>query len=210
MSPQNKIILRKILRIVVVLVFIIGNTIAFFNRAPQRNIPAGDSIVSPASGKIIGIVPVQTPVITFQKKGIENVVTIPQLSQPMQMILIEMNPLDVHVQRMPIDGQVTFLEHYDGQHKNALGKNKFDIVKSNEKTVTVITNSRESVGIIQVAGMSARRIREYIQKGDVLEKGAIYGRILLGSQVVVLIPQNRVVQAQMGDKVIDGETILAK
>ncbi len=194
-------------------VLLIGIFIAFtvyFNRAPERVIPMDDSIISPASGKIIGIIPVDSPNITFTKKGLVNNVQIPELSGKMTMVLIEMNPLDVHVQRTPIAGSIISMDHYDGKHINALGGQKLEIVNMNEKTVTVFKNQTDTIGVIQVAGKAARRIRNYIDVNDFLNKGEIYGRILLGSQVVVLVPENRTVNVTVGQKVIDGETILAK
>jgi phosphatidylserine decarboxylase len=85
-----------------------------------------------------------------------------------------------------------------------------NIVNTNEKTVTVFKNETDTIGVIQVAGKAARRIRNYTGVNEVLNKGQIYGRILLGSQVVVLVPENRTVNVTVGQKVIDGETILAK
>ena len=182
----------------------------FFNRAPERVITNDNVITSPASGKVIGIISVDSPNITFTKKGTENTVEIPELSGKMNMVLIEMNPLDVHVQRAPIAGSVISMNHYDGKHINAIGSQKMNIVNTNEKTVTVFKNQTDTIGVIQVAGKAARRIRNYAGINEVLNKGQIYGRILLGSQVVVLIPENRMINVSVGQKVIDGETILAK
>lgn len=191
-------------------IIIITAFIIFFNRAPDRVISSDDVIVSPASGKIIGIIPVQTPNITFTKKGIVNTVDIPELSGQMNMVLIEMNPLDVHVQRAPITGSIISMNHYDGKHINAIGNQKMNIVNTNEKTITVFNNKTDTIGVIQVAGKVARRIRNYVDSNAFLNKGEIYGRILLGSQVVVLIPEHRLINVTVGQKVIDGETILAK
>ncbi len=191
----------------IVIVIVFG---MFFNRAPQRTIPIDNVITSPASGKIIGIIPVDPPNITFTKKGTQNTVEIPELTGKMNMVLIEMNPLDVHVQRAPIAGSIISMDHYDGKHINAIGSQKMNIINTNEKTVAVFKNETDTIGVIQVAGKAARRIRNYAGINEVLNKGQIYGRILLGSQVVVLVPENRTVNVIVGQKVIDGETILAK
>ena len=203
-------IVRKIgyglgLGILVIILFV-----TFFNRAPVRIIPTDNVITSPASGKVIGIISVDSPNITFTKKGTENTVVIPELSGKMNMVLIEMNPLDVHVQRAPITGSIISMDHYDGKHINAIGSQKMNIVNTNEKTVTVFKNEADTIGVIQVAGKAARRIRNYAGINEVLNKGQIYGRILLGSQVVVLVPENRIINVSVGQKVIDGETVLAK
>lgn len=183
--------------------FIIG-------RAPSRKIPGGDVIVSPAHGKIIEIRQVQSSHIIFQKKGIENHVIIPEIIFPATLIAIEMTPLDVHVQRAPIAGIVMRLDHYHGKHKNAMGSEMIDIVEENEKVIALFVNEREKVVSIQVAGLAARRIRNIAEVGDEFEKGDIYGRIKFGSQVVVILPMHRKVCVLVGDRVVDGETVLAK
>ena len=85
-----------------------------------------------------------------------------------------------------------------------------DIVEENEKMVALFQNEREIVGVVQVAGTLARRIRNLLEVGDQSAKGGIYGRIKFGSQVVVIVPGGRTVSVKVGDRVIDGETILAK
>ena len=78
------------------------------------------------------------------------------------------------------------------------------------KNLIVFKNEKIAIGVIQVAGKAARRIRSYVMPGSILEKGQVYGRILLGSQVVVIIPANITLNVATGDKVIDGETILGE
>lgn len=194
---------------VIGVVIIYGGFNVYFNRAPERITPES-GIVSPASGKIIGIISATTPNITFTKKGIENTVSIPELSGAMHMVLIEMNPMDVHVQRAPISGSIIEMEHYDGRHINAIGKEKMNIVNTNEKTVTVFKNETDTVGVIQVAGKAARRIRNYVGINESVSVGQIYGRILLGSQVVMLIPEKYSLLVQEGQRVTDGQTLIAE
>ena len=121
-----------------------------------------------------------------------------------------MTPLDVHVQRMPIAGTVFRLDHYHGYHKNAMGKEMLELVEENEKVVALFGNVKETVAVIQVAGLAARRIRNAVEVGDELEKGQIYGRIRFGSQVVVIVPYVRKVLVEVGDRVVDGETVIAR
>lgn len=179
-------------------------------KAPKRHIPHGSSVVSPAHGRVIEIHTVQNSNIIFKKKGIMNNVLIPELIFPATMVIIEMTPLDVHVQRAPITGTILRIDHYHGHHKNAMGKEMLSLVEENEKMVTLFDAHHEKIAVIQVAGVMARRIRNIAEVGDRFKKGAIYGRIKFGSQVVVLIPRPRKVLVSVGDRVIDGETILAK
>jgi phosphatidylserine decarboxylase len=201
--------MKKIVISSVSVIVLLGSFVLFFNRAPERTIPE-IGITSPASGKVIAIIPTNTPTITFEKQGIINTVEIPELTGSMNMILIEMNPMDVHVQRAPISGKIIDMEHYNGKHINAIGKDKLTILNSNEKTVTVFKNETDTVGVIQVAGKAARRIRNFVKTGDNLSKGQVYGRIILGSQVVVIVPSENEVQVKIGDRVVDGQTILFK
>ncbi len=201
MNELTKII--TILLVIVIIAFII-----FFNRAPQRTIPEG-GIVSPASGKVIEVRESENADIVFQKEGVTNHVTVPEIVGPVKVILIQMSPKDVHVQRAPIDGSIIRMDHYDGAHANALGKGKLSLVEENEKVVTVFNNETDTIGVVQVAGRAARRIRNKLGVGDSVVTGAIYGRILLGSQVVVIIPQRHEVLVDVGERVVDGETIIA-
>ncbi len=184
--------------------------VIYFNRMPDRSIPIGDHVVSPANGKIIAIDETTIPDITFTKKGVVNHVSIPEIAEPMHVVIIEMNLSNVHVQRAPIAGTIIRTEHFDGKHHNALGKNEQNLMDENEKVVTIFGNDHEDIGVVQVAGMAARRIRNMIEPGDTVSQGEIYGKILLGSQVVVMIPEKRTLQVGVGDTVVDGETILAK
>ncbi len=193
---------------IIMLVLVITALVVFFNRAPERVIPE-NGIVSPASGKVIEVRESVDADIVFQKEGVTNHVTIPEMAGPVKVVLIQMSPKDVHVQRAPIDGSIIRMDHYDGAHANALGKDKLVLVEENEKVVTVFKNDLDTIGVVQVAGRAARRIRNKLGVGDSVVTGGIYGRILLGSQVVVILPQNHEVLISVGERVVDGETIIA-
>ena len=183
--------------------------VMFFNRAPDRTIP-DRGIVSPASGRVIDIRKTDRADIIFDKKGTSNHVTLPEIEGPVWVIAIEMTPLDVHVQRAPIAGSIIRMDHYDGRHANALGREKLGLVNENEKTITIFNHDADAVGVVQVAGMAARRIRNTSQVGDTVAKGDQYGRIMVGSQVVVIIPAAYDPLVNIGNRVVDGETVLAQ
>ena len=184
--------------------------IQIFDRVPDRTIPEGDIIVSPAMGKIIEIKDIDESQLSFFKEGVANDLEIEKVTLPAHVVIIEMNLSDVHVQRSPVAGRVRYQNYFPGKFKNALGKEKFDLVNLNEKMLTVIGNDRETIGVIQVAGKVARRIETYVGPNDPLKAGDVYGRIRLGSQVVLVIPRARKLQINVGDKVIDGETVIAR
>ncbi|MEI8223832.1 MAG: phosphatidylserine decarboxylase [bacterium] len=192
---------------VVVISIIVASGIIFFGRVIPRNTP-DHGIVAPASGKIISIFDTDNPTIVFEKQGVTNNVTLPEFSGPVHVILIELNLGDVHVQRSPISGTIVRMDHFDGDHVNALGSEKTTIAATNEKVVSVFKNNTTTIGVVQVAGRAARRIRNSAPVGSSVTTGQMYGRILLGSQVVVIIPQHIPLNVQLGEKLVDGETLL--
>jgi phosphatidylserine decarboxylase len=194
---------------VVIITIIVASGILFFGRVIPRNTPA-QGIVAPASGKVISIFDTDNPTIVFEKQGIVNRVTLPEFADPVHVILIELNLDDVHVQRAPISGTIVRMDYFDGDHVNALGSEKTTIAATNEKVVSVFKNATTTVGVVQVAGRAARRIKNYIPVDSPVTIGQIYGRILLGSQVVVIIPQHIPLDVRLGDTLIDGETVIAR
>lgn len=183
----------------------------YFNRTPQRKIPRDSAIVSPANGKIIAIGKIEDEHVTFFKEGIQNELEVHGVTLPAHVVVISMNLRNVHVQRSPITGVIKTVEHFPGKFKNAIiGKNRADLVNANEKNLTVIENEEETVAVIQVAGMLARRISSYVTPGNEVSQGDKIGFIHLGSQVVLVIPFVRTLLIGVGDKVIDGETVIAK
>jgi phosphatidylserine decarboxylase len=195
----------------VLLIVCVVGFIAFFNRAPERVIPAGNVITSPANGDIIHIEKSDKDTVTFFKNDTENTISANNISKPYSIVVIEMDPSDVHVQRSPISGSVVYQEHVNGAHKNALSSPGVEkLANVNEKNIIFFENNDIKVGVIQVAGLAARRIRSFVTMGDVLARGDIYGRIILGSQVVMILPESAHITAQVGDTLIDGESIVAQ
>jgi len=153
----------------------------YFNRDPERQIPE-DGIVSPADGKIIEISTVKNEVDI--KKGIGFI----QFATGMPtatMMRIFLSPLDVHVQRSPIEGTVTEIKYERGRKLPAFSKRAWQ----NENAQVTINSKIGPVKVVLIAGILARRIRLFIEEGQKIEKGQRIGKILLGSQVC-LICQN--------------------
>ncbi|MEA4910792.1 Phosphatidylserine decarboxylase proenzyme [bioreactor metagenome] len=185
--------------------------ISYFNRTPERVIPVGQTIVSPANGRVIGIENINSPEIVFFKDDVKNVLSLNDIKPPYTIIVIEMNLKNIHAQRAPIDGEIIYQEHFSGAHKNALtSENLTQLANVNEKNLIVIKNEDISVGVIQVAGLAARRIKSFVNINENIEKGDIYGKILLGSQVVLILPQNLELNVSLGEILIDGESVIAK
>lgn len=164
-----------------------------FFRSPRRKIIANENhVLSPADGKIV--------VIEKTKEeeffGDERL----QLS-------VFMSPVNVHVNRYPLDGQVEYFKYHPGKYLVAWHpKSSTD----NERTTVVIKNEkRGGVLIRQIAGALARRIVCYSKEGEVVKQGAEMGFIKFGSRVDVFLPPDTKVNVKIGDMVTGGKTVLA-
>ncbi len=165
-------------------------TLNFF-RDPERKAPDRDDVVvSPADGKVL-----------FIKEIVDNKF----LNDKAKMISVFMSPLNVHVNRIPIDGRVDFLEYHKGEYIAAFEDKASEV---NERSEIGITNKYGKVLFTQVAGFVARRIVYDLSIGDTVKMGERFGMIKFGSRVDVIVPINWTPKVKQGDKVSAGETIL--
>lgn len=141
----------------------------YFNRNPDRDIPEGDNLVSPADGII---------------QKIEN-----------NKIEIFIQITDVHYQRSPFTGTIT------------------NISPTNQNTSynnIELSTTFGSINIERWAGKLARTILTFVKSGEIVNKGEIIGRILLGSHCSVTVPTNMTIKVNVGDHLLAGETIIAE
>ena len=168
----------------------------YFFRNPKRTTPVTDYlVVAPADGRVLstGIVPV--PDDLDLPKG------------EWRRISIFMNVFDVHVNRAPVAGKVIATHYHKGAFLNAsLDKAS----EQNERQNMVLEMpSGQPVGVVQIAGLVARRILIEAAVGDYLNIGQQYGIIRFGSRVDVWLPATTPVNVLAGQTTIAGETILA-
>ncbi|MBW2988729.1 phosphatidylserine decarboxylase [Candidatus Woesearchaeota archaeon] len=183
-----------------------------FLRDPKRKVPQGKNIVSPADGKIIRIIKLKDAESLRIKKGLIGKIraSAPANCKDGFLISIMMNIFDVHVQRAPLEGSVTEVRHTKGGFKNAVYGNKFENCLENERNEITIENKEiGKIKVIQIAGLVARRIECFVGEKQKVNKGKRIGRIMLGSQVSLIIPDKAKVSAKSGDRVRAGESILA-
>ena len=154
------IYINTLFLIVFILFFIITISFLIFFRDPHRKI--GNGIVSPADGKIRDI----------------------KINNKICFISIFMAINNVHVNRIPIDGTILDIKHIPGKHFRAWTKES-DL---NERVVININSNIGKIKVVQIAGLIARRIYPYINKGDLLKKGDKIGIIRFGSRVDVYLP----------------------
>jgi len=119
-----------------------------------------------------------------------------------------MNIHNVHVNRMPLDGKILDVVHYDGAHLPAFKKES----ERNERVIFHIKTDMGRIKVIQIAGTLARRIVPYIKKGDAVKKGEKIGIIRLGSRVDIYLPTKKIqtITVNVKDRVNAGEDTIAK
>jgi len=173
----------------------------YFNRDPERKIPK-TGIVSPADGKVIEIITVEKKAEFGKGIGYTSFTT--GFTVPVTMIRIFLNLFDVHVQRAPVEGTITEARHYPGKYAMAFKPSAWQ----NERAEIMIKSPKGPVKVVLVAGILARRIKLFIQNGQKVKKGERIGKILLGSQVCVILPKCKT-KLKRGQKVQAGKTIIA-
>jgi len=179
-----------------------------FYRDPERRIPKGNNIVSPADGKVISIIDTSKDVIKVKKGFIGKIrVLTKDVANQCYVVSIFMSPLDVHVNRAPIEGTIKSIKHTKGKFFKA-----YDLEKSleNEKNEIVIENKKLKIKIIQIAGFLARRIICRVKLHQKVNKGQRIGMIALGSQATIIMPGVVKLKIRLGDRVKAGSTIIAE
>jgi phosphatidylserine decarboxylase len=207
---MNIIALIFIIILCVIIVFMLFWKLIFL-RNPERIIAKGNNIVSPADGKIIGIIEFdgknEVKFFKGNKRYLGIIKTLTgDVSTNGYIVSIFMNPLNVHYNRAPIAGKVLSVKYSDGR---LLAVNTVEAGLVNEKTETII-EGRIKIKVIQIAGFIARRIETFVKKDEYVSKGQVFGLINLGSQVTLIMPKNVDIKIKKGEKVMAGETIIAK
>jgi phosphatidylserine decarboxylase len=166
--------------------------VAFF-RDPVRGGPRGESwVIAPADGRIVSIIAMDEPDV---------------IRGPATRISIFMNVFNVHVNRYPVDGEVTFRRHRPGKFFNAAAEKA---ALENEQSDVGIRTARGPLLVRQIAGLIARRIITDHPTGHQAVQGERMGLIRFGSRVDVFLPAATPVRVRTGDLTRAGETVLAE
>jgi phosphatidylserine decarboxylase len=167
-------------------------TFAFF-RDPERTVPLDASaVVAAADGKVADIVEIEEEEI---------------LKTQTRRVGIFLSIFDVHTNRAPIDGRVTYRQHREGLCLDARSP---DCSEKNESMTWAFENARVIIVVRQLTGAIARRIVGWAQVGDELKKGDRFGMIRFGSRTEVYLPLNAELLVKVGDHVSGGSTIIAR
>ncbi len=178
----------------------------WFLRDPDRKIPSGNNVVSPADGRVIKILPFDNTEVIVEKglAGQIKVLT-EDVAEEGNIVSIFMSPADVHINRAPIKGEVKYIKYHSGQFKPARHP---DAMFENENTQILIVDKKLRIKVIQIAGILARRVVSFLKPGQWIEKGERIGLIKLGSQCTLILPKQVKIKVKEGDYVYGGTTIL--
>ena len=162
----------------------------YFFRDPERVVPIGnDILVSPADGLITNITEIKEGKKLYTK------------------VSIFLSIFNVHIQRLPISGEITKVDYIEGKFINATLDKASD---ENERLKITIKNGNNLIYVTQIAGLIARRIVNYVKPNENINQGERYGIIKFGSRVDIEFPNNFKLLVNEGQQCIGGETIIAQ
>ncbi len=173
--------------------FLLTAVVVNFFRDPERVVPLGPGLaVAPADGVVVKVGPATDPATGEQRT----------------VICVFMNIFNVHVNRSPVDAEVTDLVYHEGAFFNAsLDKASED----NERNEVHLADAEgQSWTVVQIAGLVARRIVCWAEPGDALGRGQRLGLIKFGSRVDTYLPSTFEPAVSEGQKTVAGQTVMAR
>ncbi len=168
--------------------------ILYFFRDPDRYPPEGENLMlSPADGKVVLIQPVHED---------------EYIKGPVTQISIFLSPLDVHVNRNPVSGDLEYVKYFPGKYLMAWEDHASE---ENERAHFGVKHpSGQKILFKQITGFLARRIVYHIREGDKLTAGERFGIMKFGSRMDILIPEGFEIKVKKGDRTIAGESVIAE
>lgn len=165
----------------------------YFFRDPERAISSDpQDLVAPADGVVVEILEMTEPEV---------------VKQPMRRVAIFLSVFDVHVNRAPIAGKVTYRQRRVGKFLDARHP---DATRLNEYQTWALENEVATIVVRQITGAIARRIVGWAKPGDHVAKGDRFGMIRFGSRTEVYLPLDSRVCVKVGDRVQGGASVIAK
>jgi phosphatidylserine decarboxylase len=173
--------------------FLFFCVIIWFFRNPCRPlVPDDNKVFAPADGEIVAVEEVEEPEY-FHDRRIQ--------------VSIFMSPLNVHVNRYPVSGEIVYAKYHPGKYLVAWHPKSSTL---NERTTVVVrTGKGQEVLFRQIAGAVARRIIMYAKTGERAVQGADLGFIRFGSRVDVFLPVGTQINVQVGQKAVGNQTVIA-
>lgn len=165
----------------------------FFRNPPRvSQVQDNNSILAPADGKVVVIEK------TTEKEFLK--------SNCLQ-VSIFMSPLNVHINRSPVEGEVIYQHYHSGDYLVAWHPKSSEL---NERNTIVIRHEEKIIVVRQIAGKVARKIVSYVKEGAYLKRGEEFGFIKFGSRVDIFLPENAIITVKVGQAVQGGVTEIAK
>lgn len=216
--------------LVIILLLITYWKFFYFFRDPERIIPPGNNLVSPADGTVIYIKKIEAGEIPIAVKNGNKIkleeITKASMSDEFKdgyIIGIFMSLWDVHVNRSPIFGVVERIRYFPGKNltmarmtMNKLLRRK-EVFQDNgyllqNERNTLLIRGIFPVAVVQIADLHVNKIVSFVTEKDTLEKGQRIGLIKMGSQVDIILPNmpNGKIKVNIGQHVKAGETIIAE
>ena len=165
----------------------------YFFRDPERAVPTDPNVVvAAADGVIAGIEEIEEPEV---------------VKATMKRVAIFLSVFDVHTNRAPVAGTVTYTERRVGKMLDARHP---DATRLNECRVWAIEHQNVVVVVRQITGAIARRIVAWAAVGQTVQRGERFGMIRFGSRTEVYLPMNAEIVCKVGDRVQSGVSIIAR
>lgn len=190
LAPEATVLQNIVIGVSIILYLVI---LQFF-RNPIFSISKNDkTVLAPADGKVVVI---------------EETVESEYLKSKRRQISIFMSPVNVHVNRMPVAGTISFYKYHAGKYLVAWHPKSST---ENERT-TVVARMKNGTEILfrQIAGALARRIKCYVKEGQPFEQGQEFGFIKFGSRVDVFLPLDAKITVKIGEVTRGGRTVIAE
>ncbi len=164
-----------------------------FFRDPDREIPPGDEVVVAASDGVV------SEIIEIEETEV--------LKTRCRRVGIFLSVVDVHVNKAPIAGKITYRQHHPGLFLDARDP---ACSEKNEALTWAFEGARATLVVRLLTGAIARRIVPWSKVGDTVPKGFRFGMIRFGSRTEVYLPLNAEVTVKVGDRVKGAETVIAR
>ncbi len=170
--------------------------VAYFFRDPPRTVPTRDGlVVSPADG----IVSMITEAVPPAELGLG--------ADALTRVSVFLNVFDVHINRSPVAGTIERIAYHPGKFLNA-SLDKASIDNERNSLALVLADGRR-IGVVQIAGLVARRIVCRVREGQRLRTGERFGLIRFGSRTDLFLPKGVSPLVSVGQRMIGGETVMA-
>lgn len=204
----------KIVLVITLFSLYVGMLLFLFFRDPKRTPPDNPTdLVSPADGTVIYIREVNVgEILSSEKKGrvllYDELKDSELIKTKLYQVGISLLFTDVHINRSPISGRITLMNHRTGKFLSLRDTNAVNV---NERQTLLIENEKIIIGLIQIASRLVRRIESYVKETEQIKIGQKIGMIRFGSQVDLFLPVEKISQlnVSIGQYLFAGETVLA-